>query len=232
MQMAMDYFMRLLRTNRQPAAQQEAYIKEFLHVCEQYAASLGGVLPRTVVGVPEFLPSSARLTSLKPDQRHLGTSSELEPEETWLGLEESLVEYGLNAKGRVARPIVASRRSAADVVGAVGGEFCRRTLVFSQSLTLFCPTPDLEPLYLAITLRNPLAVPISLHNIDALCTFGDKSSSEPPLDELSRGSPKIDSQTLDRIDLEPDQTRTVSELQFCVLPPHVASNSAAIPLTD
>lgn len=120
LQQAMEYFLRLLRTNRQPPAQQEAYISEFLHVCDQYAAHLGGRLPRVTLAVPEFQASSAKLTSLGPDQRQSGSNIGSAGDEAWLELEESVVERGLNAKGRVARPI-AFQRTATEAVGAVGG---------------------------------------------------------------------------------------------------------------
>lgn len=187
---AMEYYGRLLRSSRQPPTQQDAFIKEFVHVCTQYSAIWGGELPRQQTAAPEFAPGNARLSSSRAEsesQTLMGPDGS-SADEGWIEMELAVVERGLNANGRVARPILV-RTPAVETVGAVG-----------------------EPLFVRMTVKNPLAVAISLYDVHAWCTFysEDGEKAEPSADASEPMPSAIDCEILKNVYLDPGQETVLS----------------------
>ncbi|XP_015112086.1 trafficking protein particle complex subunit 8 [Diachasma alloeum] len=196
-------FGRLLNpSSRQPAPQQAAFLREFLHIHNlllQESSHYPGlpVLPLPLINGNEikvllgpFL-ESPRLTAAS------GVSfdhSDEDDDPRWAKLEEHLVSEGLGAVPMIFKPTIA--------------------LYTHKTNNTSPPTAVIdEPIHLSIELQNPLHINIPLSKVKLIWTFekdGEVFSNETITENSLSESTSVETSVIDHIVLQPMRKQRIS----------------------
>ncbi|RUP46788.1 ER-golgi trafficking TRAPP I complex 85 kDa subunit-domain-containing protein [Jimgerdemannia flammicorona] len=177
---AVQYFLKLLRSSRQSAAQQAAYIREFLYIYKQYAAKQGkDPLIDSLAGLPIPAVNDATVRVVLSNAHATNDN-----EEAWLALEKELLEEDIEAglyAGNRRRALQTLKQDDGRVLCAIGG--LRMLFVLGHH------GDEIEPVLVHIDVHNPMQVPITLNEVMLGCHH--RISTEPEEQELPENDREI-----------------------------------------
>ncbi|KAJ3344553.1 Trafficking protein particle complex 8, partial [Kappamyces sp. JEL0680] len=161
---AVDYFIKLLRKSKQSAAVHRAYLAEFLYLYQQFTATADAVVvleKMATLPIPALDDSTITLSATDPSRSHSSSHADAElAGASWEDLEQEA--FRLLPKSNLS----SLKKEEASLECAVG-----------------------EPVFVSFEWLNPMQVPIPVNNVYLECAFGDEA---PPSSgaHLNHASPR------------------------------------------
>ncbi|KAJ3048861.1 Trafficking protein particle complex 8 [Rhizophlyctis rosea] len=190
-----NFFLKLLRTSRQPVAQQAAYLKEFLYIYKQFTAR---ATPQDMakfppLPVPVFRDSSVCVSVV---EGQLGQQTKFTlPDDEWEQMETELYEEGYNKSpimGRRTQKGAASMQMGGKTSCAVG-----------------------EPVFVKVEMENPMQVSVTMNNVFLECAVDEAPPAGSNLLSLDGSSePRVsyaqfDAEVLPEVALGAGERKTI-----------------------